>query len=298
MDLRLLLILLLWGLFVPDGSGEGRDGNRHFRAGRFEEAAQAYLAGLETAEDPAVRARLYQNLGSARYRSESYEGALSAFDEGLRTAGEPELESALAYDAGNAAYRQKELRRAADFYRRALLADPDNRAAKFNYEFVRRQLEKNRSGSSDQNQDDQNQNDENQDSSSGSDRQNSKGSSQNRDSGSDSSQSASQKSEDPSGRPGQSEGERQNQAQGADRGGEEGRSRNEPPGDQREGSSQSGEARDGSASPARGQAEAGRLSEQEARRILQALETSEKQLLREMRRAQRERSAPPPEKDW
>lgn len=315
MSLRLVIVLLLWGLFAPDGSGDGRTGNEHFREGRFQEAAAAYRTGLEeaAASDRGLRARLLQNLGSAQYRMEEYEAARSTFEEGLRTAEEPALASAIAYDAGNAAYRQEQLREAADLYRRSLLADPDNRAAKYNYELVKRRLEnqQSQSSSSDQSspneeqQDGEGQNGEQQggqqqsenESSSDSPSSSENPSQQNEQSGSrseDSSRQGRDPSEQNQGSNQQSDrsdGQQQNQNQDA-RSGEEPGSEN----GQTEGQ-ESGPASDDRASSVGGDSEQ-RLSEQEARRILQALETSEKRLLRELRPEQNEFPSDPSGKDW
>ena len=65
-----------------------------------------------------------------------------------------------SYNAGNAAYQTQQLEQSLEHYRRALLNDPSNQDAKFNYEFVKRQLEEQQQ-QQDQQQDQQDQ--ENQD---------------------------------------------------------------------------------------------------------------------------------------
>ena len=122
----------------------GRKGNQLYREGKYREAADAYLAGLEQLSESApsdVRASLLNNLGAALYRLDVFDGAQSSFLESLATAEVSDERARAAYNAGNAAYRQNNLKAALAFYKQALLANPDNESARFNYEFLARRLE-------------------------------------------------------------------------------------------------------------------------------------------------------------
>lgn len=141
---RLLLALTLFT--VPAGAREGREGNALFAEERFEEAAARYRAGLDrnTEAAGAVRAGLFNNLGAALYRQEQYAEAQAAFEAALAAALAPEDRARAAYHAGNAAAQQQNVEAALGFYRAALLAQPDHFEAKFNYEYLRRQLQEDR----------------------------------------------------------------------------------------------------------------------------------------------------------
>lgn len=137
----LLFLLLLAG--PGDGKKQGRAGNVFYEKGQYEAAAAAYRAGLsdEAAADPAVRYGLQYNLGAALHRAGDLDGAQEAFDQALALARSDAAFARAAYNAGNNAFARQELEASLAAYRQALLADPANEDAKYNYEFVKRQLE-------------------------------------------------------------------------------------------------------------------------------------------------------------
>ena len=142
MVLGIIVWLLLAGGLIDDDLG--RKGNDLFREGKYREAADTYLSALEQLSEDApeaVRAALLNNLGAALYRLESYDGAQTYFIESLAVTEADGEKSRAAYNAGNAAFRQNSLKAAATFYKQALLANPDNESARFNYEFLARRLE-------------------------------------------------------------------------------------------------------------------------------------------------------------
>ncbi len=127
-----------------DGTREGRRGNALYRQERYAEAIEAYRAGVAAAEargKAGVRSSLYNNLGAAHYRAGAYEQAAEAFRAALTAAEAAEGRARAAYNAGNAAFRLEDLQAAVDYYKQALLAQPDDPDAKFNYELARRRLD-------------------------------------------------------------------------------------------------------------------------------------------------------------
>jgi len=151
-----------------DGKKKGRKGNVHYTQEQYEEAVTAYRNGISSVQESGpgqVYSGLLNNLGAALYRSGDAEQAGIAFSSAARMAMRPEDMVRASYNAGNAAATNQELEAALEHYRRALLNDPSNSDAKFNYEFVKRQMEEQEQQEQDQeNQDqDQDQNEENQD---------------------------------------------------------------------------------------------------------------------------------------
>ena len=137
------VLLLVTALLLTGADGDGREANELYRDGKYREAADAYLATLEDLGPSApvdVQAALLNNLGSALYRMEDYETALQAFVRSLAVAESGEDRSRAAHNAGNASFRQNNLKAALSFYKQALLEDPGNESARFNFEFVRRRL--------------------------------------------------------------------------------------------------------------------------------------------------------------
>ena len=164
---RILIIIILLSAFVTDDRDKGRKGNKSYHDKKYEEAARLFregIAELKESSETAVRTGLHNNLGAALNRLQSYEEAAAAFAKAIETAETEADLSRAAYNAGNTAFQGLDLRRALDYYRHALLADPQNEDARFNYEFVRRMLEdqKQQGGSGENQQPDQQQQDQQQ----------------------------------------------------------------------------------------------------------------------------------------
>jgi len=166
--MRILTFILALSLFgTGDGDDKGRRANALYREGDFEAAAELYREALRDvqSEGPSVvHARLLNNLGAALYRQGDFENAASAFAGAIRMSTEMDDAVRASYNAGNAATMQEDLETALDFYQRALLSDPSNQDAKFNYEFVKRKLEEQQQQQQQQqqNQDEQNEDQEQQ----------------------------------------------------------------------------------------------------------------------------------------
>ena len=132
------------------GMRETRDGARHYDAGRYPEAYQAFEQALEVSGDPALQ----YDMGVALYRLKRYEEASRSFRE---AAGIPRLRQRSYYNLGNAYVRVSEeapekdepLRLAIVAYEEALRLDPSDSAAKWNLELaLRRRGEDRESGGS------------------------------------------------------------------------------------------------------------------------------------------------------
>ena len=138
-----LLPLLLVGCGSP--AVDGRQGNAHYAVEDYAGAAGAYERGLDAFESDAdrtdVQAGLLNNLGMARYRLENYEGAREAFAFSAEQAATDVDGARAAYNRGNTAFALGDSEGALEAYRQALLLQPDHDDAKFNYEFVARQMQ-------------------------------------------------------------------------------------------------------------------------------------------------------------
>jgi tetratricopeptide (TPR) repeat protein len=154
-----------------DAKKNGRKGNSQYTQEQYSEAITSYQNGVRSVQEEgpgAVHSGLLNNLGAALFRSGDSEQAEIAFSSAARMANTPQDLVRASYNAGNAAFTAQELETALENYRRALLSDPSNLDAKFNYEFVKRQLdqqEQNGEGgdeSEEQNEDQQGENQENQ----------------------------------------------------------------------------------------------------------------------------------------
>lgn len=244
-------------LFGPgDGKKNGRKGNALYGQEQYAEAAIAYQDGIRAVQEGgpgAVHSGLLNNLGAALYRAGEHEQAGVAFTSAATMSQAPEDLVRASYNAGNAAFQTQQLEQSLEHYRRALLSDPSNADAKFNYEFVKRRLQEQQQQQQDQQQDQQNQDNQEQ----------------------------SQDQQDQDGEQDQENQDQQQQdQQNQNSEGEENQDQQ-----QQEQQQQQQEREDPT-----------QLSEEEAQRILQALENEEEQLLRQVQKMKtRPRRV---EKDW
>lgn len=140
----MLSAALLLTAFPGGGPDDGREGNRLYEREAYEDAATAYRRGLSRFGAPGIDPvywGLQHNLGSALYQLEQHIDAGTAFADALRHAPTDADFARSAYNAGNAAFAQEDREAALAFYRRALLADPTNEDARYNYEYVKRELD-------------------------------------------------------------------------------------------------------------------------------------------------------------
>ncbi len=148
------LILFLFPAVCLAGSRakkEVKRGNLLYNKGKFEEALKKYEQAV--ADSPDLDITNF-NLGAALYKTESYQAAARHFEKSLLTE-DQSLEQKASYNTGNADYKygiskedtdlagavgllKKSLRR----YRRAIELDPEDKDAKHNYEFVKKELER------------------------------------------------------------------------------------------------------------------------------------------------------------
>jgi len=110
-----------------------------YEQGRFAEAEQAYADGdMDHPKD--VRYRF--NRGCAAFQNGDFQGAMAAFSSVLRRAEDDKTRFKTAYNLGNTAFRQGDFQGAVDFYRQAILHDPESEDAKYNLELALREQEK------------------------------------------------------------------------------------------------------------------------------------------------------------
>ena len=128
------------------GVGDYERGNRHYRAGRYEEAVAAYREALEDGDD---RPQLRYNLGTALLRLGRYEEAQQHLEAALQDV-DPALRQRTLYNLGNrfleegrgageAERRSQLLDAAAELYKEALRLDPSDPDAKWNLELALRE---------------------------------------------------------------------------------------------------------------------------------------------------------------
>lgn len=241
---------------------QGRAGNDRYEAEAFAEAAEAYRSGIRSVQEEGpgrVHSGLLNNLGASLYRQGEFESAAAGFASSARMAPDAAERARGLYNAGNALMQAQKLEEALELYREALLEDPSNEDAKHNYELARRQLEEQQK--QDQQQDGEQDEGENED------QQN-------------------QGNEDQNQSENEEDGQQDEQQQSPD---EQEQQQNQ--GDEGQQDPQQPEEQDGQP-----QQNPETLTREEAKRMLEALQNQEEQLLREVQKLKtRPRRV---DKDW
>lgn len=152
---RLLYILCLFAFLgasaqrMPERS-QVRKGNRHYHKGDYKPAIERYTQALSYA--PESSEALY-DLGNALYKAELFDKAEQTMIRAAADTLRSDTERAEAfYNLGNARFKQQKYKEALESYRRAMLLDPADMEAKYNYAYTKKLLEDNQN----QNQDPQN----------------------------------------------------------------------------------------------------------------------------------------------
>lgn len=160
------LALLGWILLIPlltprtaqafNLPGKAQEGERLYRAGKYEEALQKFLAAQE---DNPQDTKLQYNLGNTYYQLKRYEDAQKQFEGASKN---KELEQRSLYNRGNAQFREEKLEDAITSYEKSLELEPKDDDARYNLELAKRKLEEKNQEQKKQDQKDQQQQDPNQ----------------------------------------------------------------------------------------------------------------------------------------
>lgn len=163
---RTLILIVIALLGFSDDKNKGREGNKLYHDKKYEESAALFRQGLASTDEstnPRIRSGLANNLGCALNRLQSYEEASAALSEAIQLASDTKDLTRSAYNAGNNAFQAQNPEGSLTYYRQALVADPTNEDARFNYEFVRRLMDQQQQQSDSQGEPQQNPQDQQQD---------------------------------------------------------------------------------------------------------------------------------------
>lgn len=129
------------------GADSGRSGNKNYEEGLYDEATSTYQAGIdniltkaEALEDNSILSGLQNNAGASLLRGEHYADARDMFVSSVTSSSVGSEKARGYYNAGVAAYNEDQKKLATEYFKKALLQEPANADAKYNYEYVAREL--------------------------------------------------------------------------------------------------------------------------------------------------------------
>lgn len=126
-----------------------KEANKLYQKGKLDEALQKYNEASVAMPDSDI---VNFNMGAASYKKEDYQKAMDAFMKAL-ISDDKKTEADALYNVGNCKYKLGKLkentdlsatvgllRESLDYYKRAVEIDQKNEDARFNHEFVEREL--------------------------------------------------------------------------------------------------------------------------------------------------------------
>ncbi|MFH0791344.1 MAG: tetratricopeptide repeat protein [Candidatus Omnitrophota bacterium] len=144
-----LLFTFTFPCYAASVQQDIKSANKLYQKGKLDEALQKYNeAGAAQPDSDIVNF----NIGAALYKKEDYQKAQEAFTKAL-ISGDRKVEADALYNLGNCKYKSGKLkentdlsatvgllRESLDYYKRAVEVDQKNTDARFNHEFVEREL--------------------------------------------------------------------------------------------------------------------------------------------------------------
>ncbi len=138
------------GIAFDSTQSKLREGVREYSGQAFDKAEQKFLeAQGGRPDDPGIA----YNLGNSYYRQGKYKDALQEYIQAASgNSGRPLKQKSL-YNTGNTLFRMGKLEESALAFKKALELDPSDMDAKYNLEFVREQMQKQKNSGNAPNQD-------------------------------------------------------------------------------------------------------------------------------------------------
>ena len=123
-----LLLFCLGHLSAQAGHRDLREGDKAYRSGEFDKAAEHYQSAITKKNS----AQGNYNLGNSAYQQGDYEEAARRFEEAAILSTDPTNQSYAYHNMGNAYFQQGDYKKAAEAYMNALRRTPDDMETKHN----------------------------------------------------------------------------------------------------------------------------------------------------------------------
>ncbi len=136
-----------------------RKGNKAYRAGKYESAAQQYRKGVE---ENAYSYEANFNLGTALYQQEEYESAAQQFDLLRQPDTDPQRLARAYHNLGNSLLEQKKYAESVEAFKKALRNNPNDPDTRYNLVYAMEKLQEQQQQQQNQQNQEQDQQEENQ----------------------------------------------------------------------------------------------------------------------------------------
>ncbi|MDG1849665.1 MAG: tetratricopeptide repeat protein, partial [Flavobacteriales bacterium] len=130
-----------------------RKGNTQYETGNFVDAEINYKKALEKNRD-LLEAQF--NLGDALVKQERYDEALASFENVSSLTEDKNLKANALHNKGNVLLSKQDLEGALESYKASLRIDPKDNETRYNYAFVKKQLEQQQQQEQEQQQNEDN----------------------------------------------------------------------------------------------------------------------------------------------
>ena len=253
-----------------------RKGNSQYETGNFVDAEINYKKAIEKNAD-LLEAEF--NLGDALMKQERFDEALEAFEKVSSTTENPTLKAKALHNKGNVLLSQQDLEGALESYKDALRLNPKDNETRYNYAYVKKQLEQQQE--QEQEQDEEN-NDENKDDQDQKEDNKDKGDQKNEDSENQDQENSDEKEQD----------KKEDQKDKGENKEDESKQ------DQKDKGQTDGEDSDEEKKGEKPQPKENKLSPEEAQRLLEALKQEEDKVQEKMKKHKIKGAKVKIEKDW
>ncbi len=131
-------LLLFFLSSIGGATAFSSSGEKNYKKGDYQGALKEFLDAQINSPNDLI---LKYNSANAYYKLNQFQEAEKLYSQ-VASAGDPTISQRAIYNLGNTAYRQGKLEQSLSFYQKALELDPKDEDAKFNIEFVKKEIQR------------------------------------------------------------------------------------------------------------------------------------------------------------
>ncbi len=129
----LLLFLLLGHNLLANFNKNINEGNKYYKKHKYEESLELYRKAQMQKPDSAI---VNFNIGNSLYKQQLYEESIKEYEKSYNFTKDKNFKSNILHNIGNAYYKMNNYDQAKDYYKRSLIENPNNNAARYNLQQI------------------------------------------------------------------------------------------------------------------------------------------------------------------